>query len=64
LWSLAENAGVILCYLIGKFADGYQPAYELEATMICDGLEPLSLIVISAKSGEPIHFNLSETDLT
>jgi len=55
---------VSLCYLVCKFAYGHQPAYELEATVIRDGLEPLSLVVISAKPGESIHFNLSETDLT
>jgi len=31
--------------------------------MICDGLEPLSLIVISAKSGEPIHFTSAKPTL-
>lgn len=59
-----ENAGASLRYLVCNFAHGHQPAYKLEAAMIRDGLEPLSLVVISAKPGESIHFSLSETDPT
>jgi hypothetical protein len=53
-----------LRYLVCQLANGDEPSHKLEAAMIRDGLEPYFLVVILAKPGEAIHFNLSETDLT
>jgi hypothetical protein len=60
-----QNLSVVnLRCLFGKFADGDQPTNEFETTAIGDSLKSGFLVVISAQPGEPIHFNISETDLT
>src|SRR5260370_29849310 len=65
LFCFVQNLSVVnLRCLFGKFADGDQPTNEFATTPIGNSLKSGFLVVISAQSGESIHFNVSETDLT